>query len=224
MAVNYTGVIRWTLGGSVSGGDQWSIGGFLQIGTPASSAGATSAQMNTIAGTILGNFNTNVWSATNGLKAKNGAGMTLFSCNTYMYDGGALVAQGSNTITAVPGTAAQPHPAYVAHCMTLKTAQNTRSGRGRCYLPATGITLDATTMQVSSTSNSQNVTQLAAFFTAANTNYTINLGSTLGSSAVWSTKDATPHIITQVVGDTLPDTQRGRINRISATSQNSASV
>lgn len=205
--------VRYVIGGSC-GSDVWSIGITERL---ASLSGAPSiTQMNATAADTLASFNSFVWNnASTGLKLFNASGVTLSSCKTYAYNSGGLVGQGSASITPVAGAAAANVPFFTAMCVTLLTAFPGRSGRGRTYLPLTGCSANATTGRMA-TDLSSVVSGFAAFLGGFGPDDSFMPGDPASHAAVLSQKTSSLHDITSVRADNLFDTQRGRVNKLTA--------
>lgn len=107
------------------------------------------------------------------------------------------------------GTNANPNlPSEVAICVTFRTAQITRSGRGRWYLPNPANTQITTNGRLVSTALTAIVTSHSAFFTALQS---VVPGA---NAVVYSKHDAAAYPITSFdVGDVL-DAQRRRRNKL----------
>lgn len=197
------------LGGAVPF-DTWSIGFWYHV--TGQSTVPTPSQMDGAANAALAGFNTIVWSdPTSPLKAKVNAATNLSTCKVYYYRDGVLVAGGSNTITAVPGTGASGAPSYIARCVTVLTQTPGKSHRGRFYLPWNGEVLTGNTENWPSAQgildrlafrqNSSTGTQSTGFFFG---------GSEQADYGVMSQTHALFTSATSYRMNSKPDTQRGR--------------
>lgn len=136
-------LLRVRVGGDI-GGDVWSTGAWFACG--ALSAAPSQAEMDAAALTILNLFDSKVWSG--GIYgAWNTSGVNLKKCQLWAYMAGALVASGGNTKSPVAGTGTAPQPAYCSQVLTLLTARAGRSGRGRMYMPMTGVAPSSSNLQ-----------------------------------------------------------------------------
>lgn len=202
--------LKLVLGGPVSLSDDWSIGVWYHV--PDGDPGQT--DLDSIVDDSLGSFKSSWWNESGHPWSDfNAAGTKLSTAKGYLYHDGVLTRQTEATTTPAAGTGSTPHPAYVACCVTLKTAGFSRRQRGRVYLPATAAAVDT---------NSGLFTGLT---TEALTNFAGSIGTFGGSAAPFS---AIPVVVSQTGGiytaitearyDNLPDTQHGRNNKTAATS------
>jgi len=211
MAIPSGDILRIVVGGPI-GGDTWSTGQWRVLtgmtGLP------TPTQMNAAATAWLATFKSLVWDpATGGWRGQNNAGTALSTCRVYLYQGGLLAAQGAAAITPDTGLATPVLPAYVAGCVTLQTNTPGRSGRGRIYMPITGCTMVAATMQI----QSDFTPHLAALASWLNSGVDTTMpGSPTGVPVVLSRTKTQTHQITALRMDTIPDTQHGRENKFVA--------
>nr|CRY97563.1 hypothetical protein [uncultured prokaryote] len=197
------------------GSDSWSL--VLALLSAENLAFPTGADMNTYAASALASFNTKYWTATGAGQAINGPFCKLAFAKAYGYNsGGALAAEGAATMTATGGTATSSHPAYVAMCATLITDSFGRSYRGRSFLPATGAYI-GTDAQFSVGQATSNATAYGLFLKNLNTLTAPTASGDQFQPAVLSIAKAVLTPISQVAIDTIPDTQRGRQNKLTAT-------
>jgi len=209
---NPHGGLRVIIGGAVGATDQWNIGVLMNQDAAMVTTAASPAEMNTVASDVLNLFNTNVWSVASGLKAYCRASTTLQFAKSYQYNNaGLLLSQGAASITAVPGTGTGNMPGYVAAVMTLQTDTPGRSGRGRTYLPITSSAAMSATGQFSDLTNIVNA--YGTFLTNCHKAYTIGGITNSCPVIIWSSKTSTVQYIKAVRADSIPDTQRGRINK-----------
>lgn len=125
----------------------------------------------------------------------------------YCYDAGgtAATAQASKSLTG-PGTSTLGTlPNQVARVVTLNTNQAGRSRRGRLYLPATGLAMDATTGLFSA--NPSSVLDALSDYIGQ------QRISNSWSAIVVSQKTTSYAYITSLKTDQRPDIQRRRANR-----------
>jgi len=107
------------------------------------------------------------------------------------------------------GSGTANHPKETSIVVSLRSGTPGRSGRGRFYLPATGIAMDATGV-VSSDTDVDNLGN------AADTMFT-TLGTATWELVVASFTKGRVYPVTSLVTDNRPDTQRRRTDKISAT-------
>lgn len=206
------GTIRVVLGGQVSPQDVWSISLWFTIGELAGTP--TQAQANTIATAMLSSFHTNFWAAA-GVTSSISPLTSLSSCTAYFYDGTSSAAgtQGTAVQTVQPGSGSTS-PAYVALAASLITGRAGRSGKGRVFLPMTGLSISATTMQVTSVVAIANAFKAALAGMVAS--FTVGGGSVTTVACVYSRKLNQLNSIDAISVDSLPDTQHGRTNKATA--------
>lgn len=217
MALPSGALIKVTLNGAI-GADVWSTGFWTTVIAPVTPTGAA---LNTWAESVRALFASTVWTASvGGLNGQNTSAVSFANAKAYWYLDGALVQQGVSSGSALVGTSTTAHPAYTACACTLQTGLAGRSNRGRMYLPATGTTITAATLQFAAAA-AQNSTNLATFLSAVN-------GTAIGGStpvvAVVSQAHLATHKVTAVRADSIPDTQRGRQNKVTAISTSSVAL
>jgi hypothetical protein len=101
-----------------------------------------------------------------------------------------------------------PLPGEVAICVTFRTAEVSRSGRGRWYLPCPANNVLTSTGRLITGNVTSIVTSMSAFFAA------LQSGLSGGDAVVYSKKEAGVHsIVSFDVGDVL-DAQRRRRNKL----------
>jgi hypothetical protein len=211
---NVSGVLRVVVGGPVGGGDNWSIGLNMGVGTPAADAGATGTEMNTVATDVLA-FVKTAWDNANGIKTICRSGTALLSASSYLYGTGAvLTAQGAATIASDPGTGSFPAPAFNALVVSLQTATAGRSGRGRLYLPASSPVSNASDGQSTITATLGPV--IRTLLQALTRTYVLHGANVVGSLVVASPLTDNYDFATSFHINSLYDTQRGRQNRLTA--------
>lgn len=128
---------------------------------------------------------------------------TVQTVRTYRYgSGSAAVDSGQANVASGAGTGGTTCPNYVALCVTLRTANASRRGRGRVYLPFNGVAVGGTTGTWTSANVAPVVSALGAWMD--------NLNARVVSEAA-----STSYPVTSVDADYVPDTQRGREGRLS---------
>lgn len=123
------------------------------------------------------------------------------SIDVYQYTGGSAAASHGHATISRPGTGTAIHPKQIAAVLTLRTATTTRSGRGRMYLPATGLAVGGDGIFATSRIDAC-VDTLATWFTAMNGIPEVPV--------VVSQTSSTSHPVTSIDADYVPDTQRRR--------------
>lgn len=208
--------IKRVTGGPVSLTDDWSVGLWYHV--PGGDPGQT--DFDQIISDGLASFTTSFWSAsTHPWSDMNAAGTKVAQSKGYLYHDGVLVRQSTATQTPASGTPGTPHPAYVACCVTLKTAGFTRRERGRIYLPATAAATD-TNSGLFSALTSDALDHLAGVietFGHAGAPFTAD-------PVVVSQTGASYAAMTEIKYDNLPDTQHGRNNQTAATATATSSI
>lgn len=128
--------------------------------------------------------------------------------DSYYYAGGTAAAAHGQAPMVFAGTAPFGiHPTQIAVVATLRTALNTRRGRGRIYLPATGVQMTGTYPLLATSTVNAMLDALALMLTAR------KLDPLVAPVVVSQTGSITSPIIS-VDGDTIADTQRRRRNKL----------
>lgn len=202
--------IKRVIGGPVSLTDDWSIGLWYHV--PGGDPGQT--DFDQIISDGLTAFEGSFWTpGSSPWSDMNAAGTKVATSKGYLYDSGVLKRQTTANITPSSGTGSTPHPAYVACCVTLRTAGFTRRERGRVYLPATAAACDTNSGLFTGLTTTA-LTALAGVietFGHAGAPFTAD-------PVVVSQTGASYSAITEIKYDNLPDTQHGRNNQTAATS------
>lgn len=142
-------------GGTLEGGFPWSIGMV-----------STSSDSESAAHTVWDNGVVAMWN-TAAFNALMAAGTTLTFTETSTANASFKQTTKTTTGHSTPGTATAGLPFQVAEVVTWRTAQATKWGRGRWYLPTIGTTALATTGFVLST------TAVSDIVTAVNAGLTV---------------------------------------------------
>lgn len=176
--------------GTLPGGERWATG----LWTPNNGTTAAEGLAALVAITSYGDLMT-------AIRGCLSSGSSLAGADLYHYDaaGPAPVASIANT-TSGSGVGSAPGflPNQTSVVMTLRSATLTRSGRGRMFVPATGLSVDASGLLVGTRVNTLR-TALAAFLSAAN------------GVIVSPTRTATYPIVS-VDNDLIPDVIRARVD------------
>lgn len=152
-----------------------------------------------------------MWTSS-GMQALFPANMTWNSTSTSTMDASWKQTTKTTTSAAVSGTATQALPPHVALVMSLRTAQATKWGRGRVYLPAPGVPALATAGSVISAAAATTMqTAMNAFWTGLRGNVAVLIlhrhGTKTGPGALSTTN------VSGADFDTLLDTQRRRADK-----------
>lgn len=215
--------LRVVWSGPVSSQDNWSVG--LNFASTAPVGAITPTEMNTAAAALAGFWTANFWKAGAGLGVNTNVASTAFTTvqNYYYGAAGVLLAQGGASVAAVTGAGATAAPAYVAKVVSLETARFGRSYRGRMYLPQTSPALTGSTLQYADTATT--LAGIKAFINACNGSALVLGGAAVGLAlSVASLKLSINTPVNAIKIDSIPDTQRGRINKDIATTVSSTSI
>lgn len=123
----------------------------------------------------------------------------------YQYDGGPAAADYASSGFSSPGTGTASSAKSQALVMTLRTATPGRSGRGRVYLPCTGLAVAAGTGLLDAATVSDVVTDFGAALE----------GIDPIALVVYSPSAGALRTCTAVTADYRPDRQEGRERRLS---------
>lgn len=134
---------------------------------------------------------------------------SLDSYDAYFYTGGVAVTHEQASVAHAGTSSGSTHPPQIAVVMTLRTAVATRSGRGRIYLLASGVTIDPTTRRVSLSQVGAAVDGLAQFLRGVD-------ASGGGTAVVVSQTHTSFSPIVSVDADQIADTQRRRRNALTS--------
>jgi len=197
--------IQW--GGAVGNAERWATGAWY---TTVFTADPSPAQATAAATAFLGYFNT-FWTT---LKVRNASGVTFDSVKLLVYRNNILVQSGQTSQSGVVGTGGSPCPGYTARVVTLQTAAAGRAHRGRMYLPWTGQGITASSLQWSS--DAAGLTAFKALHTSVKADSALGNSGTL-DLAVVSRTGASLLVVNQFKMDTIPDTQHGRVKKMTAT-------
>lgn len=141
------------------------------------------------------------------LQPLNGPGWTYDQYDAYQYAGGSQAAVQATLPTGpYAGTGTVHVPNQVCLVATLETGLPGRSYRGRMYFPITGISITSDS-KVLETDAQGLANGLATSFGSFNP-----LGD--GKVVVSSLRQGATHPVTQIKVDTVPDTQRRRVNKV----------
>jgi hypothetical protein len=195
-------LIKVSIQGQMPGGEVWSINPVYRMNVQGQAVTVTQLQaivtaVNAIAvpTTLRAVFNTSTTITGCRVEARSNTGVLQ------------ALAEGTRA-TATSGTGGNDHPYQNALVVSLRSPLAGASGRGRLYLPATGIPIINTTLRPSSTIVGQSLTGAKQYLQAIQTAVTGQVTDCI--LAVWSRKLSTTLGVTRIqMGDVL-DTQRRR--------------
>lgn len=200
--------VRVSLLGSLPGGEVWSVnpayGGDFATTPP------TAAQLQTWADAVSGMGDDLVPAALQQLMS-NAASLDSVKIAAYNDDGTLSSYVESPLANAIVGTSTISAPPTTALALSLYTATVGRSGRGRIFWPALGLSLDTTTGRVPLATCASIASAAEEMLSAIE-----NAGPAAFDPflAVYSQRLGSRQPVTQIkVGD-VPDSQRGRKNAL----------
>jgi len=202
-------LIKVSILGTLPGNEVWSVNPVFAVTT-----GAVISYAECIA----------IVNAVNALTVPSGV-RSIMSTSTYVTGcrveartaAGVLEALAEGNISSpVVGQGSMPHPFQTSLVSSLRTTTPGGSGRGRLYWPATGATIDAPTLRMTSSSASTALTGIKSYLNLIQTAVDASVDETV-ALAVWSrTTGQLPTVNSIQVGDVL-DTQRRRRDKITET-------
>ena len=110
----------------------------------------------------------------------------------------------------VAGTAANAHPAQTSVVVSLRTSSSSAHGKGRLYWPATGLTVQPTTLRYVSATLGTFLTSFEAYMASVRTAIRGVGGMNTAVLAVWSRVEADTRVVLQLRAGDVPDVQRRR--------------
>lgn len=195
-----SGLVRATLSGTLGSSEVWATSFWLDGYEEAEIDAAAAA-------TVIAGGGGPAWTTAVSAAMSSGDAITAF--DMYYYAGGTSATRHSHAaVTGRVGTGASPHPKQIALAVSLRSANSSRSGRGRMFFPATGIPM-ATTGLVSGTAHTGIASTLRDFFN------TLRAGTV--TPVVVSQTQSIARPVVSVDVDTVPDTIRARRARIVGT-------
>ena len=130
--------------------------------------------------------------------------------DVYYYTGGVAVSHQTKVVSKAGTGTSTTLPLQVSCVLTLRSGLSTRSGRGRIYVPTTGLIVSTGTYLFSTGPVQSMVSTLATFFTF------VKSVSPQQAVVVSQTHSSTQPIVS-VDANYVPDTQRRRANRLTST-------
>jgi hypothetical protein len=206
-------LLRITQSGSIAGVDTWATRQWFAI--DGLGAIITPAQLQTAATQAQARWDT-FWST---WKARVSTGTNYSTCSIDYYHAnlifGAAIAQHGGTA----GTGSSPQAVTLSSVISLKTDLAGKSYRGRAYLPRTGNSPNATTGLFGTIST--DITSFKTYLVGVTTDLLAQFpGTTAGPVVVSTVSNKAPRVpwgaqlITSVVCDNKPDSQRGRASKL----------
>lgn len=110
--------------------------------------------------------------------------------------------------TPTPGLSNTPHPYQTSVVASLRTSFPGGQGRGRLYFPATGVSLDSTTLRVTSGTLTSIRDSVKTYLSAIQTAVAASAGSC--RLCVWSRTGTAMHTVNSIRVGNIADTQRRR--------------
>lgn len=194
-------VIRVSLKGGLPGGERWSINPCFHV---ISAAEITYSQLLTM-GTAI-----------NAITIP--AGVRALWSNSTNYTGVQLEARSSSGVLEaladvpmvgnVPGNGSGALPFQSAAVLSLRTNRPGGSGRGRLYLPATGLALNSSTLRIDTTVRDTAVTGAKTWLSGIQTAIEAVVPNT--PLAVWSRSTLGKFSVTKILMGDIVDVQRRR--------------
>ena len=205
--------VKTVIEGQIQGIQDWSTAFWCEV---VNAVPVTQPGMNNWADIVAGYIST-FWSA--GIDSANLPDTVVNSVKAYYYPAGSGVAtvQAVHLYgTALPGTATGGgSPTQLAIVHSLRSGVPGRRGRGRMYLPATGLALSSGSHgQLASGACSSFAGALAALFTAVNTSGSFAAQFTSQNVVVRSETGNMCNAVDQIIVDSKIDTQRRREDKI----------
>lgn len=212
------GLIRLVASGSIGGSQTWST--TLWLATGDGVPGPTQAQLDAVVTTA--EAATRTWA--NIVKNSNCAQWSYNKLDGYYYlPNTKVAAMQSEKVSASPivgtGTAV---PFVTSVVASLRTGVAGRSGRGRIYIPATGIALNDHG-QLSDTLCAQLAAGTVELIHSYNS-ITIPFDSLSGKVVVASFTKNVGELVTRVIVNSMPDVQHRRTNKLGFQTQASIAV
>lgn len=206
--------------GTIAGVQGWSFGISSLNDAPGE---ITPTQMNTRAQAVYAAFQTHCFASAGSkiLQVDYGTSVQIQGVRSYQYPADAPALRvGQSNGAAVSGSGTPQQPPQIAVVASLRSDYAARTGRGRCYLPLTGVPLGASPrMTAAKTVSIAN--GFADFISAVNLIPT-GIGAWVVSVVGTDTLGDLP--VTRVIVDDVFDTQRNRRNKIIAANRGSAAV
>lgn len=196
-------LLRIALLGSLPTGEEWSVNPVFEIDNTSTNADFTKCQA---VATAVSNL-----VLPTGLRAIMNAATNwnAVRVEARLWNGTLQAQAEAIKGTPTPGTGSSAHPGQTAWVSSLRTTHPGASGRGRLYWPATGVIVTAATLRPDPTVVGQFTTAVRDFLVLMNAAVRVTFPGAVGLS-VWSRKELDGHIVTNILGGDVLDTQRRR--------------
>lgn len=194
---------RVTIQGSMPSGEVWSINPVFSFAAPI----AISTDECLAAATAI-----DAISIPAGLTAVNVADTKVTGCRFETRTAAGVLESVADHVRAVaiPGSAANAHPAQTSVVVSLRTSSSSATGKGRLYWPATGLTVQPTTLRFNGTQLTSFLTGMESYLALVRTAIRGVGGMNTAVLAVWSRTNASTLPVLQLRAGDVPDVQRRR--------------
>ena len=194
-------VLKVSITGTLPNNEVWSINPCFMLTTDPE---VTWDQLNTLATSINalspGTVTKNAWSTETRI--------TGVKLEARRRDGTLQVQLEQTRGTAVVGTGTSAHPNQTSAVISLRSAFPGPSGRGRLYIPATGVLISAVTGRFGAGINSQLALEMKTYLSGIESAIQPVLGA--NDLVVWSRTGTAFHAVNRILCGDVPDTQRRR--------------
>lgn len=200
-------ILRLSIIGGLPSGEEWSVNPCWEIdGTAGQPVPPTLAQTiaAACANVIPTGTLTELWNNVTTLRGVRVEARSL---------AGILESQAESIrTTPVAGTGTNPHPYQTSVVVSLRTPGVGPSARGRLFFPATGVTLSATTLRLSTSTRDSVLSGAKSYLTALETAIKASLPE--ANLTVWSRTTQNFHNVTQLQMGDVVDVQRRRRDQL----------
>jgi len=216
-------LLRISQSGSLCGIDTWATRQWFAI--DGLGATITPAQLNTAAANAQARFDT-FWGT---WKARVSTGTSYSNCDIDYYHANLIFGSAHAVHGGTAGTGGSPQTVTLASVISLKTDLAGRSFRGRAYLPRTGNAPAAATGLFATVGT--DITAFKTYLLGVTADLLAQFSGTTAGPVVLSTvSNGAPRapwlatLITSIVCDNKPDSQRGRKSKLVANIFDSATI
>lgn len=116
--------------------------------------------------------------------------------------------------TPVAGLSVLTHPAQTSIVVSLRTASSSAHGKGRLYWPATGFTMDQSTLRFTQSTINSFLPAFEDYLALIRTAIRGVGGMNTAVLAVWSRVEADTRVVLQLRAGNVPDVQRRRRDKM----------